>query len=394
MSGTPNLDLQYLDPSQAQPEVKINDAWNKIDEAVGLGIGIAVSDVSTSPPIVRQARELKFMGATVTHETDDVAVIQIDASSGGGGSGGGGSPIDVTDGITDVTNITKIRFTSGATVTASSGSVADVDISAPGSLTVTDGSTSVANVTDLLFVGATVTSPSAGHATATMSGGGGSNPYNVTPLTHDAGVAPFAANDDFEEANGTAIDTAGTRFSGAAAWSWLNQGASTAIQQRGSLVLTPDNSTPRGCFLLQPVSGSTWSIQCRLSMFNGGSSHYGGLALRESVSGKLIIFTVYSLTQFLVQALTNATTFNSNVFLGGTWQAAGTSDSVPVYLQITFDGTTLSFNQSLTGIPGTFNVLATQAAATFLGAAPTDWGLYVDNSSTARAIFDKFEQTA
>ena len=33
MSGdaTPNLDLVYLDASQAQPEVKINDAWNKID---------------------------------------------------------------------------------------------------------------------------------------------------------------------------------------------------------------------------------------------------------------------------------------------------------------------------------------------------------------------------
>ena len=36
MSGdaTPNLNLIYLDAAQAQPEVKINDAWNKIDEAV------------------------------------------------------------------------------------------------------------------------------------------------------------------------------------------------------------------------------------------------------------------------------------------------------------------------------------------------------------------------
>lgn len=82
MSGeTPNLGLKYLDPSQSQPEVKVNDAWDKIDAAVG---SIAVSDVSTSPPIVKRAVELKFSGATVTHETGGVARIDISV----GGSGG------------------------------------------------------------------------------------------------------------------------------------------------------------------------------------------------------------------------------------------------------------------------------------------------------------------
>jgi len=347
MSVTPNRGLPLMESSQAQPEVVYNAAMEILDTG-GSGTSLEVETSGASPGVL-DVGKIKFVGATVTEESGGVAVVTIDATTGGGGGGS----LELTDGTHDLTGVTKITV-SGMTVGGTAGA-------------------------------ATLTA---------TGGGGGGNPYNVTPLTHDAGVAPFAANDDFEQANGTAIDTAGTRFSGAAAWSWLNQGASTAIQQRGSLVLTPDNATPRGCFLLQPKSGSTWSIQCRMSMFNGGSSHYGGLALRESVSGKLIVFTVYSLTQFLVQALTNPTTFNSNVFLGGTWQAAGTSDSVPVYLQITFDGTTLSFNQSLTGIPGTFNVLVTQATATFFGAAPTDWGLYLDNSSTARAIFDKFEQTA
>jgi hypothetical protein len=36
MAGiTPNLGLQLLDPSQAQPEVPINDNLNKIDAALG-----------------------------------------------------------------------------------------------------------------------------------------------------------------------------------------------------------------------------------------------------------------------------------------------------------------------------------------------------------------------
>jgi len=121
---TPNLKLQYLDPSQAQPEVKVNDAWDKLDVVVGT---IAVSDTTVSPPIVARAEEIRFTGSgvTVTHETDRVAHVQI---SGGGGGSGGGSPIDVMDETTEVTAVTAIRFTRGATVSVSSGSVADVYI--------------------------------------------------------------------------------------------------------------------------------------------------------------------------------------------------------------------------------------------------------------------------
>lgn len=125
-TATPNLDLEYLDPSQQQPEVKVNANMDKIDAAVGEGIGISVTDATTSPPIERQARLLRFTGGvTVTHETDGVVVIHIDTSSGGGAS------IDVTDGSTTVSNITEIDFTAGAAVTAS-GSSAHVAIASGG----------------------------------------------------------------------------------------------------------------------------------------------------------------------------------------------------------------------------------------------------------------------
>jgi len=89
MSGdaTPNLDLVYLDPSQAQPEVKINDAWNKIDAAVG---GITVEDADSPFTSVSHVKTIKVSGGSVTAESDDAVLIALDGSGGGGSSGAGG----------------------------------------------------------------------------------------------------------------------------------------------------------------------------------------------------------------------------------------------------------------------------------------------------------------
>lgn len=231
---------------------------------------------------------------------------------------------------------------------------------------------------------------------AAGTGGGGSNPFNVTPLTHPAGVQPFLANDNFEQANGTAVDTAGTRYTGATAWTWLNQGASVAVQQSGSLVMTPDTGTPRGNFLQQPVHGSTWAVQCQITSYNNAGTDGGGLFVRDSVSGRIIVFQTYFSTNILIQALDNPSTFNSNVYFGGPALTIIGTDAYPLFFQVTFDGTTLSWNYSISGIPGTFHVLATQAAATFLGTAPTHWGLVAGafGSNTVRIVFDQFVQTA
>jgi hypothetical protein len=83
MSGdaTPNLDLLYLDPSQAQPEVKINDAWNKIDAAVAGGITIADADSPFTE--VSGVKTLRIAGATVTAESDNSALLTIEGGGGG-----------------------------------------------------------------------------------------------------------------------------------------------------------------------------------------------------------------------------------------------------------------------------------------------------------------------
>lgn len=127
MSGTAttNLDLQYLDASQSQPEVKVNDAWNKIDAAIGEGQGIEVSNATASPAIVARALELQFEGAgvTVEHETGGKAIITI--------PGGAGTSVTVSDGTHSVAEVTEIVFTSGATVTVS-GTTAEVAVASAG----------------------------------------------------------------------------------------------------------------------------------------------------------------------------------------------------------------------------------------------------------------------
>jgi hypothetical protein len=74
--STPNLNLEYLDASQAQPEVKINDAWNKID-ASSAG-GITVKQVGDSPAGDEfHCKEIDFVGATVVPESNGRALVTV-----------------------------------------------------------------------------------------------------------------------------------------------------------------------------------------------------------------------------------------------------------------------------------------------------------------------------
>lgn len=227
-------------------------------------------------------------------------------------------------------------------------------------------------------------------------GGGGSNPFNVTPYTHATGVPAFVANDDFE---GASLDTAGTRFAGAAAWAWVNQGTGTAVLTNGACLLTGSTGTGRFQIINQAKSGATWTIQCQVALYNCVANDAAGLVIRDSVSGKIIVFglsNVSGAAVFVVQRNTNPSTFSSNVFLTGQWFGATNTnlDTLPVFLQIIYDGTNLKFNMSATGVPGTFRQLYTETAAAFLGVAPTHWGLCVDSSSTVVGVFDLFRQTA
>lgn len=94
---TPRFQLPYLDPSQAQPEVKINEAWNIIDAALpggsdvtsdssdsGGGGTITVEDLADSPStIIHNVSTLRFEGFTVESHTGGVAHIKNAAKSSG-----------------------------------------------------------------------------------------------------------------------------------------------------------------------------------------------------------------------------------------------------------------------------------------------------------------------
>jgi len=90
---TPRFQLPYIDPSQEQPEVKINEAWDIIDAALpggsetGSDVGssdsggpgsITVEQRDDSPEVVvNDVTTLRFKGATVESETGGVAVVTI-----------------------------------------------------------------------------------------------------------------------------------------------------------------------------------------------------------------------------------------------------------------------------------------------------------------------------
>lgn len=334
-TGTPNLDLKYLDPSQAQPEVKVNDAWDKIDAAVGEGSGIAVSDLS-SPPVVARALELKFMGATVTHETGGVALIQIDSSS-------GGSPLTVTDGVHTVTDVTEIDFSFGGVVTDLGGGVAQVYIDP-----VSGGS----------------------------SGGG-----NETPDSHP--LVPDAMDDEFE---GTTLD---------AKWTWVNQNGATEAVAQGAVHMVSDltSSSPivRGMELIsQPLaSASSWKFRAKIGAWLTNNFNDFGLVLGESSSGKYLraglLYNAGALYNF--EQYTAIGTVGTNYFQAAYDGPVTLTKVRPVYFELELASGTIHWRISDTGYEGSFIEIASVAMTTPFTVRPDSIGLFVEAiSSVSPAI--------
>ena len=100
---------------------------------------------------------------------------------------------------------------------------------------------------------------------------------------------------------------------------------------------------------------------------------------------KFLYFNYFANGQdFLVQRYTDPTTFSSGVAAVGSGLGSGfLSNQAPwFYMQMIYDGTSVHCALSLTGVPGTFIEIYTEAASTFLGAAPDIVGI-VGNLQTA-----------
>lgn len=223
----------------------------------------------------------------------------------------------------------------------------------------------------------------------------GSGTANVNADTHPSSAN--AADDEFEA--GSAIDTTGARFSGATAWTAFNTGTVTVIAQ-GALALKPDLvGTRKVNGYTQPISGS-WGYTCKLSVARWSTNSLIGmiLATASGTGGNIIVFGLNG-DDIVVQRLTNATTFSANSLAATNIVPAIGSpgfQSIEVYLRITYDGTTLRFLISTTGIGDSFVEVHNQTSAAFLG-TPTLLGVGGDNESAsvqAVGIYDWFRKTS
>jgi hypothetical protein len=236
--------------------------------------------------------------------------------------------------------------------------------------------------------------------------------FNITPDTHPfipSGVG-LGPNDEFE--SGSTIDTGGTRYSGATAWTAVNALTSSANVSSGSLVFSASiqNGVDYNIYE-QPVAGATFTYQAKISgVFNGGATNNSAAGILLAASGGAFVLLglisgvggVAGLTCRKLTSPTGTSTVINN--LGGAVPVVvsdpvtGNTQTIPVYLQVTYDGTNIIMSVSQSGVHGTFDIFESATATSLIGGAPTEVGLAVNNQATsaqsALMVCDWFRRTA
>jgi hypothetical protein len=230
-----------------------------------------------------------------------------------------------------------------------------------------------------------------GRVIAASDGTGGSGgDSNITPDAHPS--IPDPADDEFEV--GSSIDTAGTRFGGATAWTAFNVGTGSNAQSQGSIAIRPAlGSGLNAGGYMQPVSG-TWDYRCKLKIGDFNASSVGGMAIATAsgTSGNIIFFGLNNLS-ILIQKWSNVTTFSSNaLFVAGPpgVNAGVGSQTIWAYFRITYDGTTLRFYFNLDGADVSFAQVHSETAASFIG-TPTMIGLIADNNHASNQSYAQYD---
>lgn len=311
------------------------------------------------------------------------------------GSLSGGQPIALTG--TEVTTMLDVFTTLLKGLVPPPGSVAGNVLSdngtwiAPGaSLDVDDGVTSVTDVTLIKFTsGATVTAGAPGEADVAISGGGGGTLVlnaNITPDFHPQN--PSARDDEFEET------TLATK------WIWGNQVTSTATLAQGAMTLNVVPTDADIHAIQQNLAGSPttpFKYRTKLLLQNFGQFNHTGLMLRESSTGKIMTFGIPFSTS---AADFQVTTFNS--YLGSSF--AGTlvngltdlpgihssidNDFQEIYLEIENTGTNYVYRLSKLGYDEHFFAVYTGSITTFFTTGADQIGIFAisQNSSNIAPV--------
>lgn len=278
------------------------------------------------------------------------------------GSLSGGQPIALTG--TEVTTLLDVFTTALQGLVPPPGSVAGNVLSdngtwiAPGaSLDVDDGVTSVTDVTLIKFTsGATVTAGAPGEADVAISGGGGG--LLVLNANIDADFhpqSPTAFDDEFEDPSGVLN----------AKWLGGNIGSSSTALSYGSVLFTPQAGANRAIYQVPPAT--PWEFRCKLSMKLDGGAGSGGMWIANTSSTLQYVFGVQPAGQLFINRDTNYTTFGSQPYQSTPdGFIAAVPGNVWLYLRVTNDGTNLNFYASETGAEGSWALVLTDPLSGFV----------------------------
>lgn len=199
--------------------------------------------------------------------------------------------------------------------------------------------------------------------------------FNVT--SPDSPGMLDAADDEFEAA---ALDTGGTRRSGATAWATLNPTGVTFSQAAGALqIAAPSNGGAEGLKAAEQVlpGSGTWKYRAKLwgtwASYNVNASI--GLSLRNTTNSKVVLAAkqrnpTAPCDYVAVFKFTSPTVYNSAYLAPADALTLGAGPaSSPGYFEAEWDGTNYNLRLSPSGLPGSFRTLATFTPADFLGTA-------------------------
>lgn len=209
---------------------------------------------------------------------------------------------------------------------------------------------------------------------------------NIDPNTHPQ--FPTPRDDEFEEG---ALDPK---------WTWVNQSSAVGVVFYGQFRLKPSNSASiNHNSIVQPVVGATWGYTTRVSIGGMTGSQEAGMIVRNSANNHFLTLSIYPSggPMLLIQGFTDPNTYGGTTYLNSGFPLAPLGGECPyVYLQITYDGTTIFFNYSLSGEAGTFVNVFTQTPGTFLGGVDSI-GLSANSGTTSPtlvAAFDWFRENS
>lgn len=229
------------------------------------------------------------------------------------------------------------------------------------------------------------------------AGAGSATPFNVTPDTHLAlptgvGLGP---NDEFD---GAALDTGGTRYAGATAWTWFNQGSATASLSSGSLVLINGGGSSIQNGIGQPAPAAPWTYAINMQGVQlAGSAIAIGFMVRDTANNKQAQFglllnggTISTFWGALSGDTFTATTTVAS-WLSGTDVLL--AQSVPAWFTLNFAASVFTVAMSRSGVSGTFNTVFTVSlAASGLTTVNTIGLSIISGSANAALICDWFRR--